>query len=399
MVIKDKKIILGVTGGVAAYRACEIIRRLGEEGAAVWPVMTEAATRFVTPLSLSTLAAGSAYHDLFAENPAGISHIELAEKADVILIAPATANVIGKIASGIADDLLTTVVMASEAPKLVAPAMNHRMYENPVVQENIGRLKSRGFKFVGPEYGALACGWEGMGRLSRVEDIIEAVKDVLSGKDLEGEKVLVTAGSTREAIDPVRFLSNASSGRMGYSLARAAKRRGAEVVLVSGPTYLAEPAGVTVVKAVSAEDMMDAAIRYYPQSTVVIMAAAVSDFRPVDSHPRKVKKENSPLTLDLERTPDILKEMGKKKKKGQVLVGFALETENLVENATAKLREKNLDMVVANGPAGLDSDVTQAILIGRAAGGAEKLPLLSKEEVSERILDRVKSLIASMRVR
>jgi phosphopantothenoylcysteine decarboxylase/phosphopantothenate--cysteine ligase len=328
--IKDKNIVLGVTGGIAAYKALELTRLIKKEGACVWPIMTNSATKLITPLSFETLAGKPVLYDLFATGGgSNISHIELADRADLLVIAPATANIIGKIASGIADDLLSTVVMATGAKVLIAPAMNHRMYENPIVKGNIERLRAQGYCFVGPAEGELACGWEGMGRLAPLEEIMEGIEECLSKKDLKGGKVLVTAGSTREAIDPVRFVSNASTGRMGYALAKAAKRRGAEVVLISGPSTLPVPSGVTFVRVSTAAEMGEAAIRYFPQSTVVIMAAAVSDYRPVKSYPAKVKKEDGSLTVELERTQDILKEMGIKRN-GQFLVGFALETEDVV---------------------------------------------------------------------
>ncbi len=388
MILKDKNIILGVTGAISAYKSLEITRLLVKEDARVFPVMTGSAREFITPLSLSTLARCRVFNDLFEHDmESRISHIELAEKADLVIIAPATANFIGKLSAGLADDLLSTIILATRAPVVVAPSMNSRMYENPVVSENIKRLKGLGFNFVGPEYGELACGYEGKGRLADVEDIVEAARECLSKKDFLGEKVLVTAGPTREAIDPVRFVSNASSGRMGYAIARACKRRGAEVVLVSGPSYLTPPKDVTFVKVQSAEEMADVAIRYYPQSTVVIMAAAIADYRPIKAHPAKVKKDSKFLTVEMERTMDILKEMGEKKK-GRFLVGFALETEEMEENAKRKLREKNLDLVIANSPGGLDSEVNQVIIIDRY-DNVEFLPPLKKDEVAEKILDRI----------
>jgi phosphopantothenoylcysteine decarboxylase/phosphopantothenate--cysteine ligase len=359
VVIRDKNIILGVTGGIAAYKALELTRLLKKEGAVVWPIMTESAKKLISPLSFETLAGNPVFDDLFRPTGGtGISHIELADRADLIIIVPATANIIGKIASGIADDTLTTVVMATGARVLIAPAMNHRMYENPIVKGNIEKLKAQGYCIVGPGTGELACGWEGKGRLAPVEEIIDGVGECLSTKDLSGEKVLVTAASTREAIDPVRFISNASSGRMGYALAKAALRRGAEVVLVSGPSALPVPPGVTFVGVTTASEMGEASIRYFQQSTIVVMAAAVADYRPIKRHPTKVKKVSSPLTIELERTQDILKEMGSKRN-SQFLVGFALETEDVVDNASRKLKEKNLDMVVANSPVGLSSDTNQ----------------------------------------
>ncbi|MEK7313352.1 MAG: bifunctional phosphopantothenoylcysteine decarboxylase/phosphopantothenate--cysteine ligase CoaBC [Deltaproteobacteria bacterium] len=387
MMLNNKNVILGVTGGIAAYKALELIRLLKKEGSNVFPVMTDCAAEFVTPLSLSTLACNPVARDMFAESPgAGISHIELAEKADIVVVAPITANTIGKVACGIADNLLTTIIMATQVPKVFAPAMNSNMYENRLVRANVEKLKALGYLFVEPEEGELACGWEGKGRLANVSDIVEAIKEALSKKDLLGEKVLVTAGATREPIDPVRFVSNASSGKMGYAIARAAKRRGAEVALVSGPSYLPAPPGITLVKVESAEEMREAAIKYFERSTVVIMAAAVSDFKPKKSYPKKVKK-GEVLTIELERTPDILKEMGSVKK-GQLLVGFALETDNLIENAKQKLRDKNLDMVIANPPLGLSSEVNEVTIID-SSGKMVCLPLIAKDELAEMILDKV----------
>lgn len=389
MVLRDKKIVLGVTGAISAYKALELTRLLVKAEATVWPIMTRSAHEFITPLSLSTLARNPVYEDLFElTEGTRISHIDLADKADLVIIAPATANIIGKIAGGLADDLLTTVITATTAPVLIAPSMNCHMWENKIVRGNCEKLKSLGYHFVGPASGELACGYEGKGRLSPVEEILEAAEEALSAKDLKGEKVLVSAGPTREAIDPVRFVSNASSGRMGYAIARAARRRGAEVVLVSGPSYLPRPANMELVPVVSAEEMNDACIRYFPQSTLVIMSAAVADYRPTKSYPAKVKKDAKTLSIEMERTADVLKSMGKMKKNGQLLVGFALETENIEENARKKLDEKNLDLVVANTPIGLDSPTNQVTIIDRE-GETETLPPLSKDEIAERILDAV----------
>ncbi|MBI2412935.1 MAG: bifunctional phosphopantothenoylcysteine decarboxylase/phosphopantothenate--cysteine ligase CoaBC [Deltaproteobacteria bacterium] len=387
--LRDKKIVLGVTGAISAYKALELTRLLVKAEATVWPIMTRSAHEFITPLSLSTLARNPVYEDLFElTEGTRISHIDLADKADLVIIAPATANIIGKIAGGLADDLLTTVITATTAPVLIAPSMNCHMWENKIVRGNCEKLKSLGYHFVGPASGELACGYEGKGRLSPVEEILEAAEEALSAKDLKGEKVLVSAGPTREAIDPVRFVSNASSGRMGYAIARAARRRGAEVVLVSGPSYLPRPANMELVPVVSAEEMNDACIRYFPQSTLVIMSAAVADYRPTKSYPAKVKKDAKTLSIEMERTADVLKSMGKMKKNGQLLVGFALETENIEENARKKLDEKNLDLVVANTPIGLDSPTNQVTIIDRE-GETETLPPLSKDEIAERILDAV----------
>ncbi|MEK7773623.1 MAG: bifunctional phosphopantothenoylcysteine decarboxylase/phosphopantothenate--cysteine ligase CoaBC, partial [Deltaproteobacteria bacterium] len=365
MILKDKKIVLGVCGAISAYKALELARLLVKEEALVRPVMTRSAGEFITPLSLSTLAGNPVHIDLF-ELAGGrrIGHIALAQKSDLIVVAPATANLIGKVASGIADDLLTTVISAATAPVLIAPSMNTRMWENPITAANVEKLKKLGYLFAGPEEGPLACGYEGVGRLACVEAILEAAQDALSPRDLSGEKVLVTAGPTREAIDPVRFVSNASSGKMGYALAKAARRRGAEVVLISGPSYLPRPSGITFVPVISAEEMHDACVRYYPQSTLVIMSAAVADYKPKKSYPAKVKKDAKELTMEMERTNDVLKYMGREKK-DQILVGFALETENLEDNARKKLVDKNLDLVVGNTPAGLDGELNQVTIINR----------------------------------
>ncbi|OGQ45850.1 MAG: phosphopantothenoylcysteine decarboxylase [Deltaproteobacteria bacterium RIFCSPLOWO2_02_44_9] len=386
--LNGKKIILGITGGIAAYKAIELARLFIKSGASVWPVMTKASANFITPLTLQTVAGNPVARDMFdLTQESRISHIELAEKADIVVVAPATANIIGKAASGIADDLLTTIIMATRAPLLFAPAMNSNMYENKIVQANIERLKKNGCSFIGPEEGELACGYEGRGRLAPVEDIVDAAEECLAPKDLKGEKVLVTAGPTREAIDPVRFISNPSSGRMGYAIARAAKRRGAEVVLVSGPSHLNPPRGVTFIKTTTAEEIAEATMRHYPQSTVVIMAAAVSDYRPRISHRKKVKKEEARINIELERTQDILKELGSRKR-GQFLVGFALETENMLANAKKKLKEKRLDMIVANDPGGFDGEITQVTII-ESEDTVEHLPPFPKNEVAERILDKV----------
>ena len=392
MILKNKNITLGVTGAISAYKALELSRLLIKGEATVRPVMTKAAAEFITPLSLSTLCRNPVSSSLFdLTNETRISHIDLAQKTDLVIVAPATANFIGKAASGIADDLLTTITLASCAPVLIAPSMNSAMWENPIVKENVKKLQKGGYLFVGPESGELACGYEGKGRLASVENILDAAREALSPKDLKGEKVLVTAGPTREAIDPVRFVSNASSGRMGFSIAKAARSRGAEVVLVSGPSYLPIPGGITHVPVVTAEEMLDASIRYFTQSTIVIMAAAVADYRPAKSYPTKVKKEATSLAIEMERTADVLKYMGSHKKNGQLLVGFALETDNVEENARKKLKEKNLDLVVANTPAGLDSDFNQVTIL-TPQGKKEELQPLKKEEVADRILDRVVGL-------
>jgi phosphopantothenoylcysteine decarboxylase/phosphopantothenate--cysteine ligase len=388
MLLKDKRITLGVTGAISAYKAAELTRLFVKAGSLVRPVMTRGATEFITPLSLATLASNPVAVNVFDEaGPGGISHIELAQSSDLIVVAPATANFIGKVASGIADDLLTTLVMAASAPVLIAPSMNTRMWDNPVVAANVERLLSLGYGFIGPDEGELACGYSGRGRLAPVADILDAADELLRPSDMAGEKVLVTAGPTREAIDPVRFVSNSSSGRMGYAIARAAKKRGAEVVLISGPSRLSPPRGVTFVPVETADEMYEASVVHFPQSTTVIMAAAVSDYRPARSFPEKVKKTAGPISVEMERTRDILKELGRRKRE-QFLVGFALETENLEENARKKLREKNLDMVVANTAGALNSPVGQVTIID-GDGSEHVLPELDKDVIAESVLDRV----------
>ncbi len=388
---KGKKILLGVTGGIAAYKALELTRLLVKGGAEVWPVMTRAAKEFVSPLSFSTLAKNPVSVGLFDQpNEGRIRHVEAPEDADLVIIAPATANIIGKIAGGIADDLLSTLVMATPSPVLIAPAMNCNMYINPIVKKNIHTLEGYGYRFVGPAEGDLACGYEGIGRLAPVEEIFDTAVAMLSPKDLTDEKILITAGGTREVIDPVRFITNASSGRMGYALARAAWRRGAEVVLISGPTGLARPTGVTFKEVVSAEEMYEKSMEYFQQSTTVIMAAAVSDFKPETSHSKKVKKVKAAREIKLETTIDILREMGERKG-GRKLIGFALETDDIIDNARKKAVEKKLDFVVANGPASLSSPTSTVTIVDKD-GLAVDIPLMSKDELSEQILDRIKAL-------
>ncbi len=389
MILKGRKIIVGITGGIAVYKVAELVRLLKKEGMEVQVIMTEAATRFVSPLSFEVLSGRAVLSDQFAST-GGVSHIELTDWADLMLIAPATANTIGKIATGIADNLLTTMVMACPKPVVVAPAMNHRMFENPIVQANIKRLEELGYVFVGPEEGELACGWSGRGRLVEPSCMVEAVKDVLTPKELSGERLLVTAGPTREPIDPVRFVSNRSSGKMGYELAKEGRRRGAEVVLITGPTHLKPPYGITTVRVSTAEEMYGAVMSYFPQSTILVMAAAVADYRPKTVYTEKVKKKDSSLTLELERTVDILKELGRSKG-GKLLVGFALETENLLENAKKKLGEKNLDLIVANSPASMDSDVSTAVLIDRSLN-TRTIKECTKEELSSHIFSKIVEL-------
>jgi phosphopantothenoylcysteine decarboxylase/phosphopantothenate--cysteine ligase len=391
-------VVLGVTGCIGAYKACEVLRELQRRGLDVRVVMTEAAKRFVSPLTFETLSRHPVFHDQWeTEAGEGVRHVDLADEADLLLVAPATANTIGKMARGIADDALSTLHLATRAPVVVAPAMNVNMLAHPAVEENLAILRARGVSVVEPGSGYLACGWLGKGRLAETEAIVEAALAALRRRrDLEGETILVTAGPTVEDIDPVRFVSNRSSGRMGYRLAEAARDRGARVVLVSGPTSLPPPAGVEVVDVRSAADMEKAVREHVGPATVVIAAAAVSDYRPAAPRPSKIKKTGETLSLELVRTPDVLKGLGAAKG-GRLLVGFAAETEALEENARRKLEEKNLDMVVANDVsaegAGFGGETNAAVLL-RRDGTRVEVPLVGKRELAERILDEVRALRA-----
>jgi len=390
--LKGKKILLGVTGGIAAYKAAELVRELVRSGAEVFVVMTRSAQAFITPLTFQTLSGNQVTTELFSLiEESEIGHISLADRADLLVIAPATANIIGKIAGGIADDMLTTIVMATRAPVLLAPAMNVHMWENSICQENIQKLRGRGYHFIDPEAGDLACGYEGKGRLAEIQAIVEEIRFILSPKDLSGETLLVTAGPTEEPIDPVRFLSNRSSGKMGFALARAARMRGARVILVSGPSALPAPSGITFIQVRTAVEMREAVLENLAQASVLVMAAAVSDYRPRGTSPEKIKKSGAELTLPLELNPDILVEAGQRKGK-QLLIGFAAETESLLANARKKLAEKNLDLIVANDVnlpgAGFAVDTNIVKLIDRS-GKIEELPLMNKEDLADRVLDRV----------
>lgn len=394
--MKGKKIVLGVTGGIAAYKAAELAREFIKRGAAVHVIMTRNATEFITPLTFQTLTGNPVSVDTFQlTGEWEIGHISLAESAHLVLLAPATANVIGKIAGGIADDLLTTTVMATRAPVLICPAMNVNMYANPIVRENMEKLAARGYRFVEAGYGELACKTEGYGRLACLEDIVEDAEDLLTAKDLEGQRVLVTAGPTREAFDPVRFITNYSTGRMGYAVALAAKRRGAKVTLVSGPTSLPQPRGVRFIAVSSAREMRDAVMSNLAEATVVVKSAAVADYRPAGYSESKIKKTDRPLEFSLERNPDIISEVGKVKG-DRILVGFAVETDNLVGYAAKKMKEKNMDLIVANDitlPGAGFAAETNIVKILDREGGSEDLPLMDKMDVAHRILDRVVDLM------
>ena len=393
--LNGKTIVLGVTGGIAAYKAVELLRLLTKAGAAVHVIMTRSAQEFVTPLTFQTLSHNPVHTELFnliAEQEIG--HISLADRADLFVIAPATANFIGKLACGIADDMLTTTVMATKAPVLVAPAMNVNMYRNSIYQENEERLRRHGYLFVDAVKGALACGWEGEGKLQTPEVIFEEAVKALTPPDLAGERVLVTAGPTREEVDPVRYISNHSSGKMGYALARAAWRRGAQITLISGPTCLPAPWGVVIVAVESADEMYQAVMEQGKESSAIIKAAAVADYRPVIRAGEKLKKQGEVMTLELTKNRDILTELGKDKG-ARVLVGFAAETTDLLANARKKLKDKNVDLLVANdvteAGAGFSVDTNIVRLLHRD-GRVEEPGIMSKEAVANLILDRVAEL-------
>lgn len=390
--LKNKTIILGVSGGIAAYKAVELLRLLTKAGARVHVVMTRSACEFVTPLTFQTLSGQPVHTELFnLYQEQEIGHISLADRADLFILAPATANLIGRIAQGLADDLLTTTVMATKAPVLIVPAMNSNMYENPLYQRNEQRLREVGYHLLEPVCGELACGWTGQGKMPDPHDILAAADDVLTSKDLTGCRILVSAGPTREEIDPVRYLTNHSSGRMGFDIAAAARRRGAVVTLVAGPVQLLPPVGVEVISVVSAQQMHEVMLDCFADADVVIKAAAVADYRPLTRLPQKLKKKSEDASIKLEKTPDILAELGHRKTH-QLLVGFAAETEKLLENATQKLVSKNLDMIVANDVstpgAGFNVDTNIVRFIYRD-GTVESLELMSKTEVANQLLDRI----------
>jgi phosphopantothenoylcysteine decarboxylase/phosphopantothenate--cysteine ligase len=390
--LRNKTIILGISSSIAAYKACEVVSQLRKLGAEVWVVMTKEATNLISPLTFRTLSGNPTIVDLFADELSNIPvpHIALTKRADLIIIAPCTANLIGKLSNGIADDPLTTMALASTAPKLIAPAMNCEMWRSPIVLRNVGRLKEAGYVLVGPEEGMLACGDEDIGRMSEPEDIVaEAVKLLGVRQDLVGRHFLITAGATREAIDPVRYISNHSSGKMGYALARAARERGAAVTLISGPTHLSAPLDIRPVKVESAGGMLEAVLDFYNNANAVISAAAVADYAPrVPRCTSKVKKSKKPLKLELKPTEDILKTIAVQKgRKGRTLVGFALETDNLIKNAKAKLEAKDLDLIVANDNSTFDSNSIKFSIIDKQ-GNINNYPLQPKEQAAQVILDR-----------
>lgn len=394
--MKDKKIIVGVTGGIAAYKAAELVRLLVGEGASVKVAMTAHATNFVTPLTFEALSGNGVVWDMWDPKTAPMDHITWGQDADLIVIAPATANFLAHMAHGIGPDFLCTLVLAATAKILLCPSMNVHMLSNPAVQENISILRDRGYVVMDPEEGELACGTKGSGRLPEPVDILDQSRQLLSDGDLKGLKVLITAGPTMEPIDPVRYITNRSSGKMGYALAAAASLRGADVTLISGPTHLRPPKNVRLTNVKTAEEMKKAVFARRQESDVIIKAAAVLDYKPHKTAGHKIKKEDGNQILELVRTPDILEELGRTKDNNQcILVGFAAETENLISNASEKLARKNLDMIVANDvsrdDAGFETD-TNLVRILYRNGEKEDLPLMTKTEVANHILGRIKTL-------
>jgi phosphopantothenoylcysteine decarboxylase/phosphopantothenate--cysteine ligase len=396
--LTDKKILLCVTGGIAVYKAVALTSKLVQAGAQVKVLMSDSAIKFVTPLTFQALSRNEVYIDTFDEkHPQRIAHIDLADWADLVIVAPATANTIGKMACGIADNMITTTLLATQAPIWIAPAMNVHMYNHPAVKKNIEILAEFGCQFIEPSEGFLACGYIGKGRLEEPEKIVELVKQFFNQnlRSLSGKQVVITAGPTREKIDPVRFISNHSTGKMGYALAEAAKEAGADVMLISGPVSLSAPAGVTVVKVESAQDMYEACDAVFDKADVVIKTAAVADYRPKTSYDYKIKKQPGDAMIELERTKDILKELGMKKTH-QILVGFAAETNDVEEYAAKKLREKNADMIVANNVketgAGFGTD-TNIVNIFKKDGSVTNLPLMAKKKVAEKIISEISQML------
>lgn len=394
--LKGKTVVLGVTGSIAAYKMADVASMLVKQHAEVHVIMTANACNFINPITFETLTSNKCLVDTFDRDfEFDVKHISLAKKADVFVVAPASANIIGKIANGIADDMLSTTIMAAECTKLVAPAMNTRMYHNRIVQDNIAKLKDYGYEFIAPASGHLACGDNGDGKLADVNIIFDSIVKSLAEKDLIGKKFVITAGPTREAIDPVRFISNRSTGKMGYALAKRASLRGADVVLISGPVSIATPDNVKVVNIESAEDMFNAVVKESEDADVIIKSAAVADYRPVTVSDEKIKKENGGMNeIKLERTKDILAYLGEHKKDGQILCGFSMETQNLMENSVKKLNKKNADMIVANSikdaNAGFGVDTNIITIITK--DDAVAYPVMTKDEVADEIINAVVKL-------
>jgi phosphopantothenoylcysteine decarboxylase / phosphopantothenate---cysteine ligase len=397
--LKNKKILLCVTGGIAVYKAVALTSKLIQAGADVKVILSSSAIKFVTPLSFQALSRNYVYTDTFEEhNPKVIAHIDLADWADIIIVAPATANIIGKLANGIADDMITTTLLATTAPVWIAPAMNVHMYDHPAVKNNINTLYEMGYSFIEPSEGFLACGYVGKGRLEEPDKIVEVLSRffyVSKNTNLKDKKIIVTAGPTREKIDPVRFITNHSSGKMGFAIAEEAEKLGAEVFLISGPVNLLPPRGVHLVQVESAEDMFDAVVERFNDADVVIKTAAVADYRPKNPSNHKVKKQQGDQSLELERTKDILLELGKKKE-NQILVGFAAETNNVEGYAKGKLLKKNADIIVANNVlnegAGFGTD-TNIVTIFKKNGEHVSLPIMSKNDVAKHLLAEISKLV------
>lgn len=389
MLLKDKHIILGVSGSIAAYKIASLASMLAKQRADVTVIMTQNATNFINPITFESLTGNKCLVDTFDRNfQHSVEHVALAKQTDVMLVAPASANVIAKAAYGIADDMLTTTLLACQCPKIFAPAMNTRMYQNPVVQDNLKILGKYGMEVIIPASGYLACGDTGEGKMPEPEALYEAIVKALTPKDLAGKKVLVTAGPTQEKLDPVRYISNHSTGKMGYAIARAAMLRGADVTLVSGKTAIQAPAGVKVVPVISAADMAQAVKTVADEQDIIIKAAAVADYRPAQTADEKMKKKDEELTIALERTEDILAYLGAHRGEGQFICGFSMETEHMLENSRAKLEKKNIDMIVANNlrqeGAGFGTDTNVVTLLTKEE--TLELPILSKEEVADRLL-------------
>ena len=393
--LKGKNILLGVSGGIAAYKMANVASMLVKLGADVHVVMTENATKIITKEPFEVLTKNKVYTDVFAPGAPEngyVPHVHLGETADAILIAPATANIIGKLANGIADDMLSTAVLPASCPIIVAPSMNVHMYENKIVQANIEKLRSFGFIIVEPDEGHLACGYDGKGKLPEEAELVDAVlKAVAKPHDMEGKKVLITAGPTEEALDPIRFITNHSSGKMGYALAEVAAMRGAEVTLISGPTSIKKPYGIKIIDTVSAEDMYNAVMSEAPAQDIIVMSAAVADYTPVTTADEKIKKSDGDMSIPLKRTKDILKTLGEIRKPEQFICGFSMETENVLENSRAKLVKKNVDMICANSlrtpGAGYKVDTNIVTIITK--DGMEELPIMTKHEVSDKIFDAI----------
>ena len=393
--LKGKTVVIGVTGSIAAYKMADVASALVKMNADVHVLMTENACNFINPITFETLTSNKCIVDTFDRNfEFDVKHISLARKADIFIVAPASANIIGKIANGIADDMLSTTIMAADCKRIIAPAMNTHMYRNPIVQKNIATLKSLGYEFVSPSSGRLACGDIGEGKLADVNTIVDYIVRGVAKKDMEGKKLIVTAGPTQEAIDPVRFITNHSTGKMGYAIAERAALRGADVTLVSGPVSLNPPSGVKVVNIKSAEDMFNAVTSEYKTADIVIKAAAVADYRPAKVSGEKIKKESGMNVIELERTKDILQYLGEHKKEGQILCGFYMETENLMENSVKKLHKKNADMIIANSikkdGAGFGTDTNVITII--TENDAVAYPIMTKYEAADEILNAIIAL-------